>query len=140
MQALASLRSSRDVSEARAHAAALQRLTAATRASLEQHVTAEERELWPLFAENFTSAEQEQLVGIIVGRTGAEVLQTMLPWVTGVPRCAQACLLCVFLLGAAIHATASLLCSVICNILVGHRLIYYRGTGGYDGLLTVSYS
>jgi len=71
------------LADARAAAAALARLTAATRASLEQHVRAEEQELWPLFAENFTEAEQQHLVGVIVGRTGAEVLQAMLPWVTG---------------------------------------------------------
>lgn len=69
--------------EAARHAATLQRLTAATRASLEQHVRAEEQELWPLFAEYFTEAEQDHLVGVIIGRTGAEVLQAMLPWVTG---------------------------------------------------------
>ncbi len=44
---------------------------------------AEEQELWPLFAEYFTEAEQDHLVGVIIGRTGAEVLQAMLPWVTG---------------------------------------------------------
>jgi len=44
---------------------------------------AEERELWPLFAENFTVEEQERLVGVIIGRTGAEVMQSLLPWVTG---------------------------------------------------------
>jgi len=71
------------LADARGAAAALARLTAATRASLEQHVRAEEQELWPLFAENFTEAEQQHLVGVIVGRTGAEVLQAMLPWVTG---------------------------------------------------------
>lgn len=48
-------------------------------------VRAEEQELWPLFAENFSEAEQQHLVGVIVGRTGAEVLQAMLPWVTGAP-------------------------------------------------------
>ena len=36
-----------------------------------------------MFAEHFTEQEQEHLVGQIVGRTGAEVLQAMLPWVTG---------------------------------------------------------
>ncbi len=41
--------------------------------------------MWPLFAEHFTEQEQEHLVGQIVGRTGAEVLQAMLPWVTGEP-------------------------------------------------------
>ena len=42
-------------------------------------------QVWPLFAEHFTEQEQEHLVGQIVGRTGAEVLQAMLPWVTGKP-------------------------------------------------------
>ncbi len=42
-------------------------------------------QVWPLFAEHFTEQEQERLVGQIVGRTGAEVLQAMLPWVTGEP-------------------------------------------------------
>lgn len=42
---------------------------------------AEEQELWPLFAEHFTVEEQEDLVGRIIGRTGAEVLQAMLPWI-----------------------------------------------------------
>lgn len=83
MQALAAIRASTTLVEAAQHAARLQRLTAATRASLEQHVRAEEQELWPLFAEYFTEAEQDHLVGVIIGRTGAEVLQAMLPWVTG---------------------------------------------------------
>ena len=68
---------------ARAEAQQLQQMTAAMRASLEQHVNAEERELWPLFAEHFTCDEQQRLVGRIIGRTGAEVLQAMLPWVIG---------------------------------------------------------
>jgi hypothetical protein len=50
-------------------------------------VRAEEQELWPLFAENFSVGEQEHLVGVIVGRTGAEVLAAMLPWVTGARYC-----------------------------------------------------
>lgn len=44
---------------------------------------AEEQELWPLFAEHFSIAEQESLVGVIIGNTGAEVLTTMLSWVQG---------------------------------------------------------
>jgi len=38
-------------------------------------VRAEEAELWPLFSEHFTMKEQQHLVGVIIGRTGAEVLQ-----------------------------------------------------------------
>lgn len=51
----------------------LRRMCAAVRASLETHVRAEEAEIWPLFSEHFTFAEQQQLVGLIIGRTGAEV-------------------------------------------------------------------
>jgi len=36
---------------------------------------AEEAELWPLFSEHFSVQEQQHLVGVIIGRTGAEVLQ-----------------------------------------------------------------
>eukprot|EP00891_Asterochloris_glomerata_P008539 jgi/Astpho2/8539/Aster-05573 len=77
------LRAAQAVAAARAEAQQLQQMTAAMRASLEQHVNAEERELWPLFAEHFTCDEQQRLVGRIIGRTGAEVLQAMLPWVIG---------------------------------------------------------
>ena len=44
---------------------------------------AEEHELWPLFNEHFTVEEQQHIVGMIIGRSGAEVLQAMLPWITG---------------------------------------------------------
>ena len=67
----------------RQHSSQLQRMCAAMRATLEQHVKAEEHELWPLFNEHFTVEEQQHIVGMIIGRSGAEVLQTMLPWITG---------------------------------------------------------
>lgn len=60
----------------------LHRMCAAMRATLEQHVRAEEHELWPLFNEHFTVEEQQHIVGMIIGRSGAEVLQAMLPWIT----------------------------------------------------------
>ena len=56
----------------------LHAMIAAVYTSLEAHVTSEERNLWPLFVENFCHSEQEQIVGQIIGRTGAEVLQKML--------------------------------------------------------------
>lgn len=59
------------------------RKCAAMRAILETHVRAEETELWPLFAEHFLVEEQHKLIGAIVGRTGAEVMQTMVSWVSG---------------------------------------------------------
>jgi len=83
MQVLLQLRQVSDLSELRSLAGKLHRGCAALRASLEQHVQAEEQELWPLFAENFSTGEQERLIGVIIGRTGAEVLQSLLPWVTG---------------------------------------------------------
>ncbi|KAL4436350.1 hypothetical protein ABPG77_009912 [Micractinium sp. CCAP 211/92] len=77
------IRAARDLPSLRQHAAQLSRMVAAVRASLETHVRAEEQELWPLFAEHFSIAEQEALVGVIIGNTGAEVLTTMLSWVQG---------------------------------------------------------
>ncbi|KAL0446858.1 UNVERIFIED_CONTAM: Zinc finger protein BRUTUS [Sesamum latifolium] len=52
------------------------------RVSLDHHVMREELELWPLFDRHFSVEEQDKLVGRIIGTTGAEVLQSMLPWVT----------------------------------------------------------
>lgn len=50
--------------------------------TLDQHILREELELWPLFDRHFSLEEQDKLVGRIIGTTGAEVLQSMLPWVT----------------------------------------------------------
>ena len=58
----------------------LQAACVAVKVCLETHVAREEAELWPLFEKHFTSAEQGRLVGLIIGRTGAEVLQSMLSW------------------------------------------------------------
>ncbi|KAK2998827.1 hypothetical protein RJ639_022665 [Escallonia herrerae] len=44
------------------------------------HVEHEEIELWPLFEENFSIAEQEKIIGCMLGRIRAEVLQEMIPW------------------------------------------------------------
>ncbi|KAG6752916.1 hypothetical protein POTOM_042957 [Populus tomentosa] len=52
------------------------------RVTLDQHINREELELWPLFDRHFSIQEQDRLVGCIIGTTGAEVLQSMLPWVT----------------------------------------------------------
>ena len=79
---IASCVAERDLGRLRASASKLSKMCAAIRASLETHVRAEEKELWPLFTEHFTIQEQEELVGLIIGQTGAEVLQVMLSWVT----------------------------------------------------------
>ena len=72
----------RELARLRSSTSKLSKMCAAIRASLETHVRAEEKELWPLFTEHFTIQEQEELVGMIIGQTGAEVLQVMLSWVT----------------------------------------------------------
>ncbi|KAG8077594.1 hypothetical protein GUJ93_ZPchr0007g4945 [Zizania palustris] len=62
----------------------LQGMCKSIRVALTNHVHREELELWPLFDEHFSVEEQDKLVGRIIGSTGAEVLQSMLPWVTSV--------------------------------------------------------
>lgn len=62
----------------------LRGICAAIRASIDTHVRSEEMGLWPLFVEHFSSEEQEQLVGTIIGKTGAEALQSMLAWMSQV--------------------------------------------------------
>jgi len=81
-QMLDALMSSDDVAQVRDLAMTLRRKCAAVRSALETHIRAEETELWPLLIEHFSIDEQHRIVGLIIGRTGAEVLQTMLPWVS----------------------------------------------------------
>jgi zinc finger-like protein len=79
--------------EADAEAARLQRRAslvsrlrqkiASARAALDTHMRAEEANIWPLFSEHFTIEEQSALVGAVIGRTGADVLQALIPWVMG---------------------------------------------------------
>ncbi|XP_038724888.1 zinc finger protein BRUTUS-like isoform X1 [Tripterygium wilfordii] len=63
-------------------ASKLQWMCKSIRVTLDQHIFREELELWPLFGRYFSVEEQDKLVGCIIGTTGAEVLQSMLPWVT----------------------------------------------------------
>ncbi|OEL20429.1 RING finger and CHY zinc finger domain-containing protein 1 [Dichanthelium oligosanthes] len=60
----------------------LQGLCKSIRVTLSNHVHREELELWPLFEKHFSVDEQDKIIGRIIGTTGAEVLQSMLPWVT----------------------------------------------------------
>ncbi|GJN15135.1 hypothetical protein PR202_gb02028 [Eleusine coracana subsp. coracana] len=60
----------------------LQGMCKSIRVTLSNHVHREELELWPLFDKHFSIEEQDRIVGRIIGTTGAEVLQSMLPWVT----------------------------------------------------------
>ncbi|KAK6921197.1 Zinc finger, CHY-type [Dillenia turbinata] len=65
-----------------AQATKLQGMCKSVRVTLDQHIYREELELWPLFGWHFSVEEQDKIVGRIIGTTGAEVLQSMLPWVT----------------------------------------------------------
>ncbi|KAL9243203.1 hypothetical protein vseg_017118 [Gypsophila vaccaria] len=47
---------------------------------LEDHILREETELWPLFREYFSIEEQEKILGFMLGRTRAEILQKMIVW------------------------------------------------------------
>ncbi|KAL1531845.1 zinc finger protein BRUTUS-like [Salvia divinorum] len=60
----------------------IQGMCKSIKVTLDHHVLREEVELWPLFDRHFSVEEQDELVGRIIGTTGAEVLQSMLPWVT----------------------------------------------------------
>ncbi|KAF4396291.1 hypothetical protein F8388_019837 [Cannabis sativa] len=60
----------------------LQGMCKSIKVTLDHHIFREELELWPLFGKHFSVDEQDKLVGRIIGTTGAEVLQSMLPWVT----------------------------------------------------------
>ncbi|XP_057447836.1 zinc finger protein BRUTUS-like isoform X2 [Lotus japonicus] len=60
----------------------IQGMCKSIRVTLDQHIIREELELWPLFDKHFSVEEQDKIVGRIIGTTGAEVLQSMLPWVT----------------------------------------------------------
>lgn len=60
----------------------IQGMCKSIKVTLDHHVMREEVELWPLFDRHFSVEEQNKLVGRIIGTTGAEVLQSMLPWVT----------------------------------------------------------
>ncbi|GJP43518.1 hypothetical protein CLOM_g2968 [Closterium sp. NIES-68] len=58
------------------------RMSLSVRLCLDQHISREELELWPLFGIHFSMEEQDAIVGRIIGTTGAEVLQAMLTWIT----------------------------------------------------------
>ncbi|KAL6529216.1 hypothetical protein OROGR_014839 [Orobanche gracilis] len=60
----------------------IQGMCKSIKVTLDHHVMREEVVLWPLFDRHFSVEEQDKLVGRIIGTTGAEVLQSMLPWVT----------------------------------------------------------
>ncbi|GKA70707.1 zinc finger protein BRUTUS-like protein isoform X1, partial [Tanacetum coccineum] len=48
---------------------------------LSDHMAHEEIDLWPLFTEHLSLKEQEKIIGSMLGRTRAETLQEMIPWI-----------------------------------------------------------
>ncbi|KAK4489831.1 hypothetical protein RD792_000475 [Penstemon davidsonii] len=50
---------------------------------LSDHISREEVEIFPLFKEFFSIEEEEKVVGHMLGRTTAEILQQMIPWLMG---------------------------------------------------------
>lgn len=69
-----------EMTQRRNLAGKLQRMCKSIRVSLDHHVSREEEELWPLFGVHFSVEEQDQIVGRIIGTTGAEVLQVRDQW------------------------------------------------------------
>lgn len=47
---------------------------------LSDHLNREEIELWPTIRELFSNQEQEKIIGCMLGRIKAEILQDMIPW------------------------------------------------------------
>ncbi|CAJ1944002.1 unnamed protein product [Sphenostylis stenocarpa] len=48
--------------------------------SLSSHINREEIEIWPIIRNFFTSQEQGKIIGCMLGRIRAEILQDMIPW------------------------------------------------------------
>lgn len=47
---------------------------------LSDHINREEIEIWPIIREFFSNREQGKIIGCILGRISAEILQDMIPW------------------------------------------------------------
>lgn len=47
---------------------------------LSDHINREEIEIWPIIREFFSNQEQGKIIGCILGRIRAEILQDMIPW------------------------------------------------------------
>lgn len=58
----------------------LHRTCLSMRKVLSDHIYREEVEIFPLFRGRFTTDEEEKIIGHMLGRTRAEILQEMIPW------------------------------------------------------------
>lgn len=47
---------------------------------LSDHINREEIEIWPIIREFFSNREQKKIVGCMLGRIKAQILQDMIPW------------------------------------------------------------
>ncbi|KAF4367970.1 hypothetical protein F8388_002581 [Cannabis sativa] len=59
----------------------LQYMCKSLRMMIDQHMSREELEMWPLFRIQFSREEQHRIIGFMLGTTSGEVLQLLLPWV-----------------------------------------------------------
>ncbi|KAE9601465.1 putative aminoacyltransferase, E1 ubiquitin-activating enzyme [Lupinus albus] len=61
----------------------LQQMCKSTHKLLSDHLNREEIEIWPIIRESFLNREQEKIIGCMLGRIKAEILQDMIPWLMG---------------------------------------------------------
>ncbi|KAK7388996.1 hypothetical protein VNO78_23827 [Psophocarpus tetragonolobus] len=58
----------------------LQEMCKSMHKNLSDHINREEIEIWPIIRKFFTSQEQGKIIGCMLGRIRAEILQDMIPW------------------------------------------------------------
>ncbi|MED6216867.1 hypothetical protein PIB30_012036 [Stylosanthes scabra] len=58
----------------------LQQICKSMHKSLSCHIDREEVEIWPLIREFFSNKEQGKIIGCMLGRIGAQILQDIIPW------------------------------------------------------------
>ncbi|KAE9610036.1 putative aminoacyltransferase, E1 ubiquitin-activating enzyme [Lupinus albus] len=58
----------------------LQQMCKSMHKLLSDHLNREEIEIWPMIRELFSNQEQEKIIGCMLGRIKAEILQDMIPW------------------------------------------------------------
>jgi len=58
----------------------LQEMCKSMQTSLSNHIDREEMEIWPIIRKFFTNQEQGKIIGCMLGRIRAEILQDMIPW------------------------------------------------------------
>ncbi|KAL2321921.1 hypothetical protein Fmac_026300 [Flemingia macrophylla] len=59
----------------------LQEVCKSIRKLLSDHINREEIEIWPIIRDFFSNQEQGKIIGCMLGRIRAEILQDMIPWI-----------------------------------------------------------